>query len=146
MVVMIFMMMAKTGNVDGGSDNDSVDGGVSGDAIDGGGGIGCSGDCVDSVNGSGDNDVDGMGDGDGVYSDVGGDANNCGDRIDGGGNGGDSEAISAGGMAEVFSITTAHTLPGKRSASEVSPCLKLWLLRDMPSRTLYPGSSPEIGQ
>lgn len=142
MVVMVFMMMAKIGTVDGGSDNDSVDGGVSGDAIDGGGGIGCSGDCVDSVDGSGDDDVDGMGGGDGVYSDVGGDANNCGDSIDGR----DSDAISADGMAEVFSITAAHTLPGKRSASEVSPCLKLWLLRDMPSRTLYPGSSPEIGQ
>lgn len=105
-----------------------VDGGFSGDGVDGGGGggnssIGCSDDCVDS--------------GDGGGNASGGESNEsivmvvvC--DADGGSDGSDSDVDICGGrMAEVVSITTAHTLYWEMSTSEVSPCWELWLLSSL---------------
>lgn len=56
---------------------------------------------------------------------------------DGGGDGGDSDIdggdsdICGGKMAEVVSITTAHTLQWEMSTSEVSLCWELWLLSSL---------------
>lgn len=51
---------------------------------------------------------------------------------DGGGDGGDSDIDICGGkMAEVVSITTAHTLQWEMSTSGVSLCWELWLLSSL---------------